>query len=288
MSGRNIERVSVIGAGFMGTGIAQVAAMAGCQVVVHDASPEALQKSLETIRWSVEKLRSRGKYAGHPDEVVQRVRPSPDLEGAASGDLIIEAVYESIPVKVELLERLVPLVGSDVIIGSNTSSVPMEILSEKTPSPERFIGTHFFGPVPLMPLVELVLGPGTSEDTLTSIRHFMDRIGKTAIVVRKPSPGFLVNRIFMAAAYEAMQCVFQGVGTPEDIDTGMRLGYGWSAGPFEIMDNAGVDIMAGVFAVMGAEVPPRIQEMLDRGHLGRKTGRGFYRYGPDGKRIPQE
>jgi len=280
-----IQSVSVVGAGFMGTGIVQVAAMAGCPVVVHDASPEALRACLETIRWSVEKLRGRGRCAETADQVLHRVRPSPDLEEAAGGDLVIEAVYESVPVKEALLDRLGPLLSPETFVGSNTSSVPMEVLSRRLPRPDRFLGTHFFGPVPLMPLVELVLGPETSEATLAAVRGFMERIGKTPIVVRKPSPGFLVNRIFMAAAWEALQCHFQGVGTPEDIDAGMRLGYGWAAGPFEVMDNAGVDIMAGVFAVLGGAVPPQIQEMLDRGHLGRKSGRGFYRYGADGKRI---
>lgn len=286
MNRTGIERVSVVGAGFMGTGIAQVAAMAGCSVAVHDTNPEALRRCLETIRWSVEKLRSRGRFAETPEQVLARIRRSPDLEGVASADLLIEAVHESIPVKEALLDRLAPLLAEPTLVGSNTSSVPMEVLAARLPRPDRFLGTHFFGPVPLMPLVELVLAPRTSEDTLARTRRFMERIGKTAIVVRQPSPGFLVNRIFMAAAYEALQCYFQGVGTPGDIDTGMRLGYGWAAGPFEVMDNAGVDIMAGVFAVMGTPVPPQIQEMLDRGHLGRKTGRGFYRYGPDGKRIP--
>ncbi len=153
------------------------------------------------------------------------------------------------------------------------------------PNPERFIGTHFFGPVPLMRLVEIVMGPVTSEVTLEKTRTFMKQIGKTPIVVRKPSPGFLVNRIFMVAAFEAMRCYFEGVGTPEDIDTGLRMGYGWSAGPFEVMDNAGLDIMAGVFEVMGGELPPQIREMIEKGYLGRKAGRGFYRYGPDGKKI---
>ena len=286
MSGRKIEQVSVVGAGFMGTGIAQVAAMAGCPVRLHDASPDALHRAMETIRWSLDKLKGRGSYAGDVEDTLQRVRPARDLaEAVAGGDLVIEAVYESVPVKEELFERLSGLVRPDTVVGSNTSSVPMDCLSAKLARPERFIGTHFFGPVPLMRLVELVLGPATSEGTLADVRRFMERLGKTCIVVRKASPGFLVNRIFMAAALEAMQCWLQGVGTPEDIDTGMRLGYGWTAGPFEIMDNAGVDIMAGIFAVMGAEVPPAIREMLEQGHLGRKSGRGFYRYGPDGKKV---
>ncbi len=283
-----IQRVAVIGSGFMGTGIAQVAAAAGCLVAIHDTKPEALEKALGKIRWSLQKLQARGLLEADPEDILGRIESCEDLEEAASADLVIEAVYESVPVKEALLEKLAGLIRKEAIMGSNTSSVPMEILSEKIPCPERFIGTHFFGPVPLMPLVELVLGPATSEETLETVRGFMGRIGKTPIVVRKPSPGFLVNRIFMAAGYEALRCYTEGVGTPEDIDTGMRMGYGWAAGPFEVMDNAGLDVMAGVFAVMGGELPPRIQEMLDQGHLGRKTGQGFYRYGPDGKKIPDD
>ncbi len=288
MSETKIEKVAVVGTGFMGAGIAQVVATAGIDVVIHDSRPEALTKALETIRWSMEKLKSKDKFDGDPDEAAKRIQPAEQLDGAADADFVIEAIYESVPVKQELLDKLGKTVKEDAIIGSNTSSVPMNLLSEKVPSPERFIGTHFFGPVPLMELVELVMGPETSEDTLEVTRSFVKRIGKVPIVVRKPSPGFLVNRIFMAASFEAMRCYFEGIGTPEDIDTGMRLGYGWAAGPFEVIDNAGLDIMAGVFAVMGGEPPPQIKEMLDKGHLGRKTGQGFYRYGPDGKKIKEE
>jgi 3-hydroxybutyryl-CoA dehydrogenase len=282
------KKIAVIGSGFMGAGIAQVCAMAGLDVLIHDARAEAMAKAPDTIRWSLEKLRSKGRFDGNPDEVVQRIHTSEQLEGVARADMVIEAVYESVPLKQELFEKLGRILRPETIISSNTSSIPMAILSEKVPSPERFIGTHFFGPVPLMGLVELVLGPATSEDTLERARSFVRVIGKRPVVVRKPSPGFLVNRIFNAAAFEAIRCYAEGVGTPEDIDAAMRLGYGWAAGPFEVLDNAGLDVVAGVFKVMGTEPPPRIKEMLEKGHLGRKTGRGFYRYGPDGKKVVEE
>lgn len=285
MKGSEIGKVVVVGTGFMGAGIAQVTAMAKMDVLIHDARPEAMNKALETIRWSLDRLKAKGIFEGETGEVLSRVHPIKSLDDATDADLVIEAVYESIPVKEALFEELVKKVDSNAVIGSNTSSVPMETLSRLIPGPERFIGTHFFGPVPLMKLVELVTGPATSEATLNRTRDFVKRIGKAPIVVRKPSPGFLVNRVFMAAALEAMRCFVEGVGTPEDIDTGMRLGYGWSAGPFEVMDHAGLDIMAGIFEVMGGEPPARIREMLDKGHLGRKTGQGFYRYGPDGKKV---
>jgi len=282
------KKIAVIGSGFMGAGIAQVSAMAGLDVLVHDTRAEAMNKALDTIRWSLEKLKSKGRFDGNPDDVMQRIHTSEELDGLAFADMVIEAVYESVPLKQELLDNLGKILRPEVIIGSNTSSIPMAVLSEKVPCPERFIGTHFFGPVPLMGLVELVIGPATSEHVLERAKSFIRFIGKRPVIVRKPSPGFLVNRIFNAAAFEAIRCYAEGVGTPEDIDAAMRLGYGWAAGPFEVLDNAGLDVVAGIFKVMGTEPPQRIKDMVEKGHLGRKTGHGFYRYGPDGKKIVEE
>jgi 3-hydroxybutyryl-CoA dehydrogenase len=280
-----IKKVGVVGAGFMGTGIAQVSATAGYEVLLHDSQAEAMEKSLSKMRSSLDKLKAKGTFRGNTDEVMARVRKAESLKELAGCDLVIEAVYESVSVKQELLEELVKVVRPDALVSSNTSSIPMESLSEKVPNPQRFIGTHFFGPVPMMSLVELVLGPETSEATLEAARDFARKVGKTPVVVRKPSPGFLVNRIFFAAALEALRCLSEGIATPEDIDAGMRLGYGWAAGPFEVMDGAGVDVMAAVFMVLGLDPPPQVQEMLEKGWLGRKTGRGFYEYGSDGKKI---
>ncbi len=289
MSESGIEKIAVIGTGFMGSGIAQVCAMAGKKVVVHDSQPESQKKAIETIRWSLEKLKSKGKFAGNPDETMGRIQSADNLDAVADADMVVEAVYEMIPVKQEMLGKLVKIVGEDIIIGSNTSSVPMAELSKIIPNPERFIGTHFFGPVPLMALLEIVMGPETSEGTLERVKLLSKEIGKTPIVVSKPSPGFLVNRIFNATMGEALRCYFEGIGTPQDIDTGMKLGYGWAAGPFEVIDNAGLDIMAGVISVMGGELPPQIKEMLEKGHVGRKAGQGFYKYDkPGGKKITEK
>jgi len=285
MGEMKIKKLGVIGTGFMGSGIAQVAAMAGLDVTIYDSRSDAVKKAIDTIKWSLEKLKSKGKFSANPAEVTKRIRPVDNLETMSDADFVVEAIYESIPAKQELLDKLGKIVRPDAIIGSNTSSIPMHLLSEKVPNPGRFIGTHFFGPVPLMGLVELVMGPETSKETLETAKLFAKFLGKTPIVVWKPSPGFLVNRIFNAVTMEALRCYFEGIGTPEDIDTGMRLGYGWAAGPFEVLDNAGLDIMAAIFKVMGGQPPPQIQEMLDKGWLGRKTGRGFYKYGPDGKKI---
>lgn len=286
MSDLKMEKIAVIGAGFMGGGIAQVAAMAGKSVKVFDAQPEARDKAIQNIKWSLYKLASKGQFTGDAAHVMAQITPCDKLENLAGSELVIEAVYESIPIKQELLGKLVKIVSADAIVASNTSSIPMAELSKLVPNPSRFIGMHFFGPVPLMKLLEIVMGPDTSEETLNRVKTFAQEIGKTPIVVRKPSPGFLVNRIFNAAMGEALRCYLEGVGTPQDIDAGMKLGYGWTAGPFETIDNAGLDIMASIFKVLGAEPPAEIKEMLANNHLGRKTGRGFYKYDkPGGKKI---
>lgn len=285
MAVKDIRKLAVIGSGFMGGGIAQVAAMAGLDVIIQDTKPGACAKTVENINWSLNKLKSKGKFAGDPEEVMKRLHPVDKLEKLTDQDMIIEAIYEVIPAKQELLQALTQIVSRETIVASNTSSIPMNLLSEKVPNPARFIGTHFFGPVPLMGLVEIVMGTATSEETLEIAKSLVKKLGKTPVVIRKPSPGFLVNRIFNAAAGEAIRCWLEGVATPQDIDTGMRLGYGWAAGPFEVFDNAGLDVMAGIFTVMGGGLPPQLKEMLDKGHLGKKTGQGFYKYGPDGKKI---
>ncbi len=282
----SIQSLAVIGVGFMGTGIAQVCAQSGLKVLIFDSRPQAIEKALGNIRWSLEKLISKGRLAADPDEVLARITAGESLASVREVDLVIEAIYEDVQHKQELLRGICETVPTSALLGTNTSSIPISLLSESVSHPERFIGMHFFGPVPLMELVELVMGPQTSEQALKRARTFVQTIGKTPIVVRKESPGFLVNRIFSAVYLEAFRCLEDGIGSVEDIDTGMRLGYGWAAGPFEVADNAGLDIIAAVFAVFGNEPPKVIRERIEAGHLGRKTGQGFYRYdGPGGKKI---
>lgn len=285
MSGSGIETVAVFGAGFMGGGIAQVAAMGGKKVLLTDSKPGKANKAKEKIGWSLDKLISKGKFSGKAAKVLGRIEVLDDIAQASGADMLIEAVYENVAVKQELLAKLDAVAKKDAVIASNTSSIPISLMAPKVSNPSRFIGTHFFGPVPLMGLLEIVMGPDTSEATLEKVKLFATEVGKTAIVVRKPSPGFLVNRIFNAAAGEAIRCWLEGVATPQDIDTGMRLGYNWGAGPFEVFDASGLNIMAGIFSVIGGSLPPQLKEMLDKGHLGKKTGQGFYKYGPDGKKI---
>ncbi len=282
----SIQSLTVIGVGFMGTGIAQVCAQSGLKVLIFDSHPQATEKALGNMRWSLEKLISKGRLEADPDEVLARITVGENLASIQGVDLVIEATYEDLQLKQELLQGICEIIPASSLIGTNTSSIPISLLSESVSHPERFIGIHFFGPVPLMGLVELVMGPQTSEQTLKRAKTFIQTIGKTPVVVRKESPGFLVNRIFAAVYLEAFRCLEEGVGSVEDIDTGMRLGYGWAAGPFEVADNAGLDIVAAVFTIFGGEPPKVILEKVEAGHLGRKTGQGFYRYdGPGGKKI---
>ncbi len=286
MSEYDLKKVMVAGAGFMGSGIAQVSAAGGFGVKVYDADENVAAKTMDNIRWSLEKLKGKGKLTESPEDVMGRLQKAGSLEEAGDADVIIEAVYEDEGVKGELFGALNSIIKDDAIVASNTSSIPMANLAAKIKKPARFIGMHFFGPAPLMELLELVLAPETSDETLEAAKWFAGKVGKTPIVVRKESPGFLVNRIFNAAVFEAMRCYVEGIGTPEDIDTGMRLGYGWTAGPFEILDNAGLDVVAGIFKTIGLDPPEEIKKKLEAGHLGRKTGEGIYKYdGPWGKRI---
>lgn len=282
-----IKKVGVVGCGFMGSGIAQVSAMAGLDVIVFDVKREAVDKAFRNIRRSFEKLKSKGRFSGDEEKVLAGINAVDGINGVSKCDIVIEAVHENVSLKQQIFQTLDKNVSHETILATNTSSVPMSVLADKVSHPERFIGTHFFGPVPLMALVEIVMGPVTSEETLEDVRKFVKKLEKTSIVVRKHSPGFLVNRIFNAAAGEAIRCWLEGVATPQDIDTGMKLGYGWPAGPFEVFDNAGLDVMAGIFAVLGGGLPPPLKEMLEKGHLGKKTGHGFYKYSPDGKKIQE-
>ncbi len=287
-----MERVLVVGAGFMGSGIAQVCAQAGCQVYLMDIQAAILDRALEDIRWSVEKLASKGRLKEAPARVVERIHPALDCSSASEVDWVIEAAIEEEKIKRDLFCELDQRARPETPLATNTSSIPITRLAESTKRPERVLGLHFFGPVPLMPLVEVVRGEKTSSEVFERGLAFVQSLGKTPVRVQKDVPGFVMNRIFSAAMREAVDLVEQGIATPEDIDVGMRLGYGWNAGPFEIADNAGLDTISRVsqslIALGATDLAFRsdlIERMVAVGRLGRKTGEGFYKYAPDGKRI---
>jgi 3-hydroxybutyryl-CoA dehydrogenase len=290
-----MERVLVVGAGFMGSGIAQVSAQAGYQVHLMDAQAAITEKSLRDIRWSVDKLAAKGVIQEPPEHVLARISTEKDLSCAAQVDWVVEAVVEEEELKRGLFQELDRISRPQTLLATNTSSIPITRLAANTQRPGRVLGLHFFGPVPLMQLVEVVKGEQTSPECFERGISFVRSLGKTPVRVQRDIPGFVMNRIFSAAFREAVDLVDQGIVSPKDVDLGMRLGYGWNVGPFEIADNAGRDTIARVGQAMralgaGQLVPHSnlIERMVAEGRLGRKVGKGFYRYSPDGKRLPWE
>lgn len=290
-----MKNVLVIGAGFMGTGIAQICAQSGYHVQLMDIRGEALERALKEIRWSAAKLHQKGLISVPPETVMIHIAPVQDLHGAAEAHWVIESVLEIEDLKKEIFQQVDRVAPPDTILATNTSSIPVSRLARATHHPERVLGLHFFGPVPLMGLVEVVRCEQTSSEVFRRGEEFVRSLGKTPVRVHRDIPGFAMNRIFGAAFREAVDLVAQGVATPEDIDTGMKLGYGWNAGPFEVADNAGLDtwsLISQSFENLGeTHLLPKtklVQEMVAEGRLGRKAGKGFYRYTRDGKRVPWE
>lgn len=289
-----MKNVVVVGAGFMGAGIAQVCAQSGYNVFLADTDQGALDKAVEGLSWSLEKLAQKGFLSESPQEVKDRISFGPDYSQAAGkADYLIEAVLEVEEIKLEVFKNMERLARKDTLIATNTSSIPITRLARVMNHPERVLGLHFFGPVPFMGLVEVVKGEETSEDVFEQGVEFVRSLGKTPVKVRRDIPMFVMNRIFAAAFSEALDLVAEGVCTTEDVDVGMRLGYGWNVGPFEIADNAGLDTYNLILRTLkslgedklfpgpGASL---IEDLVNQGRLGKKSGSGFYEYGPDGKK----
>lgn len=289
-----MEKVLAVGAGFMGSGIAQVSAQAGYRVYLMDIETAITDRALLEIRKSLLKLASKGLLQDSPDTALARITPVRDLSKASEVDWVIEAALEDEGLKRSIFQELDRISRPETPLATNTSSIPITRLAENARRPDRVLGLHFFGPVPLMGLVEVIKGEKTSPEIFDRGVTFVRSLGKTPVRVQRDIPGFVMNRIFSAAFREAVDLVDQGIVSPEDADAGMRLGYGWNAGPFEIADNAGLDTCARVGQSMRAlgagHLAPSsnlIERMVAEGRLGRKTGRGFYRYSPEGKRLPK-
>lgn len=288
-----MESVLVVGAGFMGSGIGQVCAQAGYRVHLMDVKAEALDKAMSEIQWSLGKLSTKGLLKDSPQAVLERITLEKDLSSAAKVGRVIEAALESVPLKLEIFQELDRLASPETPLASNSSFIPPTRIAQATKHPERVLGLHFFGPVPLMRMVEVVKGEKTSPEVFEGGMAFVQSLGQTPIRVQKDIPGFVLNRIFSAAFREAVDLVADGVATPEDIDVGMELGYGWNVGPFVIADNSGLDtqvLIGQTMAELGLEGfasrSDLIPRMVREGRLGRKAGKGFYRYSKDGKRLP--
>jgi 3-hydroxybutyryl-CoA dehydrogenase len=275
----DFEHVLVVGAGQMGGGIAQVIAASGRRVSLHDAAPGATERGIETMRRSLEKLAEKG--GADPDEVLGRVTAVDDLVPA---DLLIEAVIEDADVKQDVFRRADELLPEGAILASNTSSIPITSLASVTDRPDRVIGMHFFNPVPVLKLVEIVRGRETSDETASAIVALAEDLGKTPAVAND-FPGFVSNRILMPFINEAVWALHDGVAEAEAIDTIAKLGFAHPMGPLALADLIGLDTCVAIMEVLhdglgdGKYAPcPLLREHVDAGRLGRKSGSGFYAY----------
>jgi len=280
------NKIAVIGAGLMGSGIAQVSAAAGYEVVLRDVSDAATARGLAGITASYEKFVSKGKLAqADAEAALARISTTTDLAAVADADVVVEAVFEDLEVKQGLFRELDKLAKADAVLATNTSALPVTQIAAVTERPEAVVGTHFFSPVPMMALCELVRGYKTSDETLARARAFAEGVGKTCIVVNRDVAGFVTTRLIAALANEAVRLLDSGVATAEDIDTACKLGFGHAMGPLATLDLTGVDIMRNASRNIYNEshsdqfaVPELLNRMVAAGDLGRKTGRGFYEY----------
>jgi 3-hydroxybutyryl-CoA dehydrogenase len=282
---RSIEVVGVAGAGFMGSGIAESAARAGLGVILYEPQAEPLERSRQSIERSLQRAVARGKLErAQADELLLRIGWTTELEALGGVDLVIEAIVEDEPAKAELFERLDAVCAEHAILASNTSSIPIAGLAAATTRPERVLGLHFFSPVPVMKLVEIVVGLDTADEVVARASAFAATIGKTAIRTRDRS-GFIVNFLLVPYLIAAVRMYEEGFATREDIDEGMKLGCGHPMGPLTLCDFIGLDVLYSVCDSLYEEFkrdefapPPLLKRMVVSGHLGRKAGRGFYAY----------
>ena len=281
-----IQTVGVVGCGLMGSGIVEVCARAGFQVVVSEMNQEALHVGLGRLRQSLDKGLARGKLSQTEHaEALDRVRGTTDLEDFAGCDLMIEAVLENLEAKRQIFRRLDEICVQHCILASNTSSISITKIAAATDRPEKVIGAHFFNPVPVMPLLEIVRGLQTSDESYLALRAFGERLDKRIVVALKDNPGFIVNLLFVPYGLDAIRGLEQGVASMEDFDTAMKLGMNHPMGPFELMDFVGLDTMLFIADAMYEETkdpryaaPPRLRQMVSAGMMGRKRGRVFYNY----------
>lgn len=280
-----IHSIAVVGAGTMGSGIAQVFAQAGFDVQLQDTSPHALERSARTVQDSLDRFVFRGALApGDREAILGRIVRGTSIEACAAADLVIEAIVEEPSAKCALFETLDVLCGADVFFASNTSSVSLTRLGGATSRPARVFGMHFMNPVPVMPLVELVRGRDTSNETMQVGRGLCEALGKT-VIESADAPGFLANRILMPMINEAIHALMEGVGSAEAIDGVMTIGMKHPMGPLALADLIGLDVCQAILDVMEEafgdpkyRACPLLRQMVTSGQLGRKSGQGFYRY----------
>ena len=284
----------VLGAGYMGSGIAQVCANGGYRVLLWDISEELIDKGISKIKTGLDSRITKGKETEeHRDELISRIIPTTEIKKAADAELVLEVVLENIDIKAKVLSEAESWLPESGLIGTNTSYIPITSLAGSLRRPENFLGIHFFGPVPAMKLTELIRGEKTSDAAVKAAKDFCISIGKTPIVIQKDSAGFLVNRINAAIRTEAYRCYEEGIASIEDIDTAVKLGLNHPMGPFELNDMSGLDVgLAGLDTLYKRtgdkrwEATDKVRQMVNSGELGRKTGKGWYDY-TSGEKKPR-
>lgn len=280
----NIEKIVVVGAGTMGSGIAQTAATSGCEVALADVDQQRAIAAVDLIRKRLENRVTTGKISAEGKELVlSRITTIPGLEGCGDADLIIEAASEKESIKLEIFRQLYALAPFSAIIASNTSAISITRLAAATARPERFIGMHFMNPAHVMKLVEIIPGLRTAPEIVTTIIALCEKMGKQPVVVAD-GPGFVANRLLMPAVNEAIHALQEGIASREDIDLVMKLGAGHPMGPLELADFIGLDVCLEILETLHRELGekfrpcPLLRTMVDGGKLGRKNGEGFYDY----------
>ncbi|WP_053648644.1 MULTISPECIES: 3-hydroxyacyl-CoA dehydrogenase family protein [unclassified Streptomyces] len=280
------RKLAVIGAGLMGSGIAQVSAQAGWDVVLRDVTDAALTRGTDGVKASYDRFVAKGKLdAADAEAALGRITATTELEAVADADVIVEAVFEDLDVKHEIFRSLDKVAKDGAVLASNTSAIPITKIAAVTGRPEAVVGTHFFSPVPMMQLCELVRGYKTSDATLATAREFAESVGKTCIVVNRDVAGFVTTRLIAALVVEAAKLQESGVATAEDIDTACKLGFGHAMGPLATADLTGIDILVNAAGNIYTEsqdekfAPPELmRRMVDAGDIGRKSGQGYYTY----------